>query len=199
MASRGMTARGVAGYRVAGPRVARPVYRGYARTIVVRTAGYRAPVATFRTTRDRFGRLHRVGFYPYFGLGYPGYLGYYPYDYGYPYDSGYDQGGYDQGSYDQGYYDTQAQQYAPAPSEQYATAPSEPAEVRDNTIPDTSKLVLARKDGQIVTPSAFTVSGDRVVYITGEGTRQSFPVADLDKDTTRQMNEANGNRVAIPD
>jgi hypothetical protein len=136
-------------------------------------------------TRDRFGRLHRVRVITFVGAGYPGfYPGYYPYDYG----------------SDEGSYDATPPQSAPAAGDQYAPSSGEAAvAATDATVPDTAALILVRKDGQIVTPSAFTISGDRLVYITAQGARLSFPVAELDRETTRQMNEANGNVVAIPD
>ena len=170
------------------PRVARPVNARFVGT--ARGSGAnagRARVTSFRMRRDRFGRLHRVRVVTFVGAGYPGfYPGFYS-DY-YPYD------GSDEGSYDT------TQQTAPAPSEQYAPAGGEPAAAAtDATSLDSASLILVRKDGQIVTPSAFTISGDRLVYITAQGARLSFPVAELDRETTRQMNEANGNVVAIPD
>ena len=157
---------------------------------IASTSFNRRPVATYRTTRDRFGRLHRVRVVSFIGAGYPGYLGYYPYDYGY------DQGssGYDQGAYDS------TQQSTPAAADQTASAPSQYASVApDATVPDAGQLILVRTDGQILTPNAYTISGDRLVYITREGARLSFPVAELDKDTTRKMNAANGTNVVIPD
>jgi hypothetical protein len=147
---------------------------------------------TYRNTRDRFGRLHRVRIVSFVGA-YPGYFdypGYYPYDYGYDQsDSSYDQGSYDA-----------TQQSAPATADQTAPAPSQYASSStDATIPGAGQLILVRKDGQIVTPNAFAISGDQLVYITRQGARLSFPVSDLDKDTTRKMNQANGTNIAIPD
>ncbi len=171
------------------PRVARPVSaRSVGPTRVSGANAGRARVTSFRMRRDRFGRLHRVRVVTFVGAGYPGfYPGFYS-DY-YPYDYGSDEGSYDT-----------TQQTAPAPSEQYAPAGGEPAAAAtDATSLDSASLILVRKDGQIVTPNAFTISGDRLVYITAQGARLSFPVAELDRETTRQMNEANGNVVAIPD
>jgi hypothetical protein len=132
--------------------------------------------------------MHRVRVVTFVGAGYPGYYpGFYS-DY-YPDDYGSDAGSYDT-----------TQQAVPAPGEQYAPAGGESAAApSDATLPESASLILVRKDGQIVTPSAFTIAGDRLVYITAQGARLSFPVAELDRETTRQMNEANGNVVAIPD
>jgi hypothetical protein len=148
-------------------------------------------VTSFRTTRDRFGRLHRVRVVSFVGLGYPGYFGDYPY-----YDNGYDQSG-DQGSYDNTQQASQPDYDSGAPAGGQYVAAAGPAP--DATVPDAAQLILMRKDGQIVTPAAFTISGDRLVYVTREGARLSFPLADLDKDTTRKMNAANGTNVVIPD
>ena len=180
----------------AAPIASRPVAMRTRTSAAVRmarpatsTAANRRAVVSYRTTRDRFGRLHRVRVVSFVGLGYPGYYPYYPYDYGL------DQSDYgaDQNSYAAAPDNSQpADQYAPAPS---ATA----APANDATAPDAGQLILVRKDGQIVTPNAFAISGDQLVYITRQGAKLSFPVADLDKDTTRKMNAANGTNIAIPD
>lgn len=183
--------RGRAGGRIGGvahapmvrvaPRVARPLNSNFVRPNVVAGPGFaRTRVAAIRMRRDRFGRLHRVRVITYFGAGYPGY---YSYDYG----------------YDEGPYNT-AQQPASAAIEQPAPAPSESAVAAPGApVPDTVHLILMRKDGQVVLPDAFTISGDRLIYITREGARRSFPVAELDKETTRQMNDVNGTLVVLPD
>jgi hypothetical protein len=138
--------------------------------------------AAIRMTRDRFGRLHRVRVF--FGAGYPGY---YPYDYGYdevPYDETTQQSVLQQPTY--------VEQPAPAPSEDAVSAPEAP-------VPDVGQFVLVRKDGQVVLAAAFTISGDRLTYITPEGARHSFLVAELNKENTRQMNDSNGTTVTLPD
>ena len=181
----------------AAPMTSRPVALRTRTSAPVRTSrpatstsANRRMVVSYRTTRDRFGRLHRVRVVSFVGgFGYPGYYGYYPYDYG----------------FDQSDYNADQNNYAAAPdtappAEQYAPAPSaSTAPGTDATIPDAGQLILVRKDGQIVTPNAFAIAGDQLVYITRQGARLSFPVADLDKDTTRKMNAANGTNIAIPD
>lgn len=160
------------------------------------TSANRRAVVSYRTTRDRFGRLHRVRVISFVGAyGYPGYYGYYPYDYGF------DSLDYDT---DQNSYAAQPDTAPPADQyavgDQYPTAPSAaPAAPADASMPDAGQLILVRKDGQIVTPNAFAITGDQLVYITRQGAKLSFPVADLDKDTTRKMNAANGTNIAIPD
>ena len=61
-----------------------------------------------------------------------------------------------------------------------------------------SRLLLVRRDAQVLLTVAFTVSGGNLTYITPDGLRRSFPVADLDREATRQMNDVNGTSVAIP-
>jgi hypothetical protein len=180
----------------AAPMTSRPVALRTRTSAAVRTSrpatntsANRRTVVSYRTTRDRYGRLHRVRVISFVGgFGYPGYYGYYPYDYGF------DQSDYnaDQNNY------AAAPDAAPAP-DQYAAAPAVPAGPSDASSPDVGQLILVRKDGQIVTPNAFAIAGDQLVYITRQGARLSFPVADLDKDTTRKMNAANGTNIAIPD
>jgi hypothetical protein len=164
------------------PRAARPLSPNFAPLNRVSSLGFGyTHLAVIRTTRDRFGRLHRVRVITpiFFSAGYPGY---YPYDYG----------------YDEVPYDT-AQQPAPADVEQPAPGPSESAVAPEAPVPDIGQFILVRKDGQVVLATAFTISGDRLTYITGEGARRSLLIAELDKRTTRQMNDANGTTVALPD
>ena len=163
-----------------------------------RASANRRAVVSYRMRRDRFGHLHRVRVVSFVGgFGYPGY-------YGYPYDD------YGLDSLD---YDTGQNSYAAAPEavpaadqyaagDQYPAAPAPSAAAgppADASVPDAGQLILVRKDGQIVTPNAFAITGDQLVYITRQGAKLSFPVADLDKDTTRKMNAANGTNIAIPD
>jgi len=181
----------------AAPQVASHLNRTYASRSFARTRGLNSRVATSRPWRDHHGRWHRGrGIYIY-GAGYPGYY-YYPYDYGFDYgfgDDSYDtaqQSAYSQ----QPVYSQEPEQYAveqpaPAPVQYAAPAPVAP-------LPDVGEFILVRKDGQVVLASAFTFSGDRLTYITREGLRRSFPVAELDKDATRQMNEASGTTVVLP-
>ena len=173
----------------AAPRIAAPVNRTYAARSFVRTRSLNSTrVVTTRPWRDRYGRWHRGRSVVFLGAGYPGYY-YYPY--------GFDYGDND-GSYDaqQPDYSQQPEQYvveqpAPSPVQNAAAAPAAP-------LPDVGDFFLVRKDGQVVLASAFTFSRDRVIYITREGLRRSFPVDELDKDATRQKNEASGTTVVLP-
>jgi hypothetical protein len=61
------------------------------------------------------------------------------------------------------------------------------------------QLILVRRDGQILLAVAFTTNRGQLTYITREGTRRSFPISELDKDATRQMNDASGTSVSLPE
>jgi hypothetical protein len=61
------------------------------------------------------------------------------------------------------------------------------------------QLILVRSDGEVLLAVAFTVSKGRLTYITNEGTKRSFPVSELDKQATQQMNDANGTSVSLPE
>ncbi len=65
--------------------------------------------------------------------------------------------------------------------------------------PEVGQLVLVRLDGQVLFASAFMTVDGRITYVTREGLRRSFPISELDKDATRQMNEANGTNVSLPE
>src|SRR5207245_10292544 len=93
----------------------------------------------------------------------------------------------------------------PPPQPQPATPPAEAAP-RATTPqspppppPELGQLILVRSDGQVLLAVAFTVRNGQLTYITNQGTRRSFPVSELDKDATRQMNDANGTSVHLPE
>jgi hypothetical protein len=85
----------------------------------------------------------------------------------------------------------------PPPAE---TAPRESAtpQVPPPPPPELGQLILVRSDGQVLLAVAFTANHGQLTYITREGVRRSFPVSELDKDATRQMNDANGTSVSLP-
>ena len=65
--------------------------------------------------------------------------------------------------------------------------------------PELGQLILVRHDGQVLLAVAFTVRNGQSTYITNDGTRRSFPVSDLDKQATRQMNDTSGTSVSLPE
>ncbi len=91
----------------------------------------------------------------------------------------------------------QPQPTVPPPAE---TAPKQSAapQAPPPPPPELGQLILVRGDGQVLLAVAFTVRNGQLTYISKEGTRRSFPVSELDKDATRQMNDANGTTVSLP-
>jgi hypothetical protein len=85
----------------------------------------------------------------------------------------------------------QPPQFAPSEASSANAEPQPPP-------PEVGQFVLVRLDGQVVFAVAFTAVDGRLTYVTREGLRRSFPVAELDKDATRQMNDANGDSIALP-
>jgi len=65
--------------------------------------------------------------------------------------------------------------------------------------PELGQLILVRRDGKVLLAVAFTVRNGELTYVTTEGARRSFPLSELDKEATRQMNDANGTSVSLPD
>jgi len=177
--------------RVAPRVAARPLDRRFAPRSGARSRVFvSSRVPASRLFRDRFGRFHRVRPFIFYN-GYPGYYYYYPFDFGYDDSSGYaaQQPAID---YDQPAQDV-TEEPAPAPTQYAAAAPAPPP-----PLPDVGEYILVRNDGRVVFASAFTISGDHLTYITREGARRSLPVAELDKDATRRMNEAAGTTVVLP-
>ncbi len=64
--------------------------------------------------------------------------------------------------------------------------------------PEAGQFILVRLNGQITMAVAFTISGSQLTYIATDGTRRSFALDELDQDATRQMNEANGHLLNLP-
>jgi len=63
---------------------------------------------------------------------------------------------------------------------------------------DAGEFVLVRRDGRLVFAVAFSAEGDRLNYITREGVRRALPLAELDIETTRRMNEERGTTIHLP-
>jgi hypothetical protein len=94
----------------------------------------------------------------------------------------------------------------PSPPQQPTALPSAESAPRATTPqvpapppPELGQLILVRRDGQVLLAVAFTVNHGQLTYITQDGLRRSFAVSELDKDTTRQMNDANGTSVSLPE
>jgi len=78
-------------------------------------------------------------------------------------------------------------------------APSAPAAQPPFYEPEASasELVFIRRDGSLLFAVAYTVRAARVVYVTRDGLRRSVPLADLDLDASREMNEARGSFLQL--
>jgi len=105
------------------------------------------------------------------------------------------------------YYDQSQQDYSASAQQAPIVVPSPPAAPAQYSAgqytapppePAVAPFLLIRRDGQIIETVAFTVVGDRLTYITSAGLRRSFPLAELDKDATRDWNDARGSSVALP-
>jgi hypothetical protein len=64
-------------------------------------------------------------------------------------------------------------------------------------IRDVGEFIFVRRDGRILFASAFLVNGGVLQYVTPEGVRRTVPVAELDTEATRKMNEALGTTVDL--
>lgn len=141
---------------------------------------------------NRFGRGRTLfPYYPYFAPLFYDTLpldDYDSYDGQYPYDS------QTPGDYTQQpqFITQQPPPQASVPLESISQTPAPPP-------PELGELILVRRDGQILLAVAFTVRNGQLTYVTKEGARRSFPVSELDKDATREMNDANGTAVSLPE
>jgi len=81
-----------------------------------------------------------------------------------------------------------------APATVQEAAPPAPAQ----PVAELGELVLIRKDGRVVFAVGYSIINSRLVYVTREGIRRSFPLADLDGEATVQMNEERGTSLRLP-
>jgi hypothetical protein len=175
--------------------VGTPLHPNFAPLRGVPGLGFDFPhlAAISRPTRDRFGREHRqiLPFItPIFGT----LPLYYPFDSETP-------DYYDQADQQPQFLmmPQQPQAAAPPPREAAPVAPPAVAQFPAPPPPELGQLILVRRDGQVLLAVAFTTVRGQLTYITREGTRRSFPVSELDKTATREMNDANGTSVSLPD
>jgi len=92
------------------------------------------------------------------------------------------------------------QQQAPAPErvepvqavlrEEPQPPPTPPRELPE--------LVLVRLDGKLLFAVAFSICDTELVYITSEGIRRTIPLAQLDLEFTRRLNEERGTTLHLP-
>jgi hypothetical protein len=89
------------------------------------------------------------------------------------------------------------QQPAPQaqPTAEETAAP--PAAAEQPPLPPVGEFVLVLRSGKQIKAVAFTRQSDSIVYITGDGIRGSFPVADLDTAATEQLNQQHGTPLKL--
>jgi len=138
--------------------------------------------------------IHRR-YYP--GVGY--YVPYYwpYYAYGYPYDS--------YGAYDSGDYPQSQPAPTPPPDEDYygsrnynsRSAPQTPAHAPPAPAAEQDPTVLVFRDGHRQEVRNYAIVGQMLWDFGAKGTRK-IPLADLDLDTTRKLNDERGVEFVLP-
>ena len=90
--------------------------------------------------------------------------------------------------------ESDAQAAAPAPEE------SAPAASRSNYAPvlPVEEYVFVKRDGTRIFAVAYSLSKDKVQYITKEGLRRTLSLDALDYDATMKSNEERGNTINLP-
>jgi hypothetical protein len=81
---------------------------------------------------------------------------------------------------------------AAAPPPEVAAPPVPPPPV-----PELDQIVFLRRDGTLILAVAFSIRGDRIVYITPEGLRRSLLLSELDLEASEQMNEERGTALQL--
>jgi hypothetical protein len=72
------------------------------------------------------------------------------------------------------------------------SAASTPSSIAPSPVRDVGEFVLVRRDGKILFATVYSIVGSDLRYVTPEGIRRTLPMAELDADATRAMNEARG-------
>ena len=90
-------------------------------------------------------------------------------------------------------------QYPGSVAEPPSSLPVDPVmtSAANTPVKDVGEFILVRRDGQVTLAVAFTTANGRLTYVTREGIRRSFPVAELDNEATREMNDANGTTLTL--
>ncbi|MCL6480757.1 MAG: hypothetical protein K6U02_03425, partial [Firmicutes bacterium] len=83
-------------------------------------------------------------------------------------------------------------QVAAAPQPEAVAPPGPPPPV-----PELDQIVFLRRDGTLILAVAFSLRGDRIVYITPEGLRRSLLLSELDLEASEQMNEERGTTLQL--
>lgn len=73
-----------------------------------------------------------------------------------------------------------------------STAPEQPP------LPPVGEFVLVLRSGKQIKAVAFTRQDDSIVYVSGDGARNSFPVAELDSAATKLINQQHGTPLKLP-
>lgn len=81
------------------------------------------------------------------------------------------------------------------PAAEEAAAP--PVAAEQPALPPVGEFVLVLHGGKQIKAVAFTRQSDCIVYITGDGIRGSFPVANLDAAATEQLNQQHGTPLRL--
>jgi hypothetical protein len=65
-------------------------------------------------------------------------------------------------------------------------------------LPDVGQFTLVLRNGSHIQAVAFTLSNDKIVYITADGSRRTIALADLDSAATVRVNEERGTPLQLP-
>jgi|ERR1700690_1050309 len=84
------------------------------------------------------------------------------------------------------------------PREALATEESVAERAQDAQVQDEGEFTLVLHDGSRISALAFTHSNDTIIYISPDGGRRTFAIADLDADATVRVNQERGTPLQLP-
>lgn len=83
------------------------------------------------------------------------------------------------------------------PAEESAPPAASSAATEEPPLPPVGEFVLVLRSGKQIKAVAFTHQDDVIVYVTADGARNSFPMAELDTAATEQINQQHGTPLKL--
>jgi hypothetical protein len=88
-------------------------------------------------------------------------------------------------------------QAAPSAPQTAAQPAREPAPEISAPLPDVGQFILVLQSGKQIQAVAFTRAGDRIIYITTDGSRRTLATDDLDSNETNRINQERGTPLQL--
>jgi len=88
-------------------------------------------------------------------------------------------------------------QAPPAAQQTAALSDREPASEPSAPLPDAGQFTLVLQNGKHIEAVAFTRVGDRIIYVSSDGSRHTLAASDLDSGETNRINQERGTPLLL--